>query len=118
VTTFGYEIALARVSKGLSQRAVAEAIGFSQPYLSALECGKGIPSEAVLQKLATVLDLPVDWLYFKLGHIPYDILRQDPPKERVVRTMRRLRLVGSEVALDLILTKDEIERLTARLRQP
>lgn len=56
--TLGYSIRLARWDKDLSQKALAEKVGVTASYLSMLENGKvRTPSENLLRKLATVLNL-------------------------------------------------------------
>ncbi len=47
----------------MKARDLADAIDISQPYLSQIETGKRRPSAALLQDIATVLDVPVAALY-------------------------------------------------------
>ncbi len=48
--------------RGLSQRAVAERSGIGQGYLSDLERRRRAGAPDTLEKLASVLDVPVAWL--------------------------------------------------------
>ena len=50
-------------------RQLAEAVGISNPYLSQIERGLRAPSDAVLEALATSLDLSVDELYTQAGFV-------------------------------------------------
>lgn len=50
----------ARISKGLTQEALAERIGYSSDSVRAWECGTRFPSLDALDTLAVVLDAP--WL--------------------------------------------------------
>lgn len=58
-----YRIAEVRKSKGMSAVELADRINISQPYLSQIETGKRRPSGALLQDIATVLDVSVRQLY-------------------------------------------------------
>jgi len=49
-----------REYRGLSQQALAAAVGISKPYLSQLEVGKRAGSTAVLQAIAAALNLTID----------------------------------------------------------
>lgn len=51
----GLFIARHRVAKGLSQTALAAAVGISRPYLSQIESGAREPSEEVLMRLMVTL---------------------------------------------------------------
>lgn len=49
-----------RLSRGLSQRQLAEKIGASQPQIARLEQGNGNPEVATLRKLARELNVRID----------------------------------------------------------
>jgi predicted transcriptional regulator len=49
-----------RLSRGLSQRQLAEKIGASQPQIARLEQGKGNPEVATLRRLARELNVRID----------------------------------------------------------
>lgn len=63
----------------LPMRQLAEAVGISNPYLSQIERGLRAPSDAVLEALATTLDLSVEELYKRAGFVQpaKDAERQD-----------------------------------------
>ena len=54
------EVRVFREHRGLTQAALAEAAGISVPYLSQIEARRRRPSTAVLQRLATRLDVSID----------------------------------------------------------
>ena len=52
-----------RETVGLTQKALAEAVGVSQPAIAQIESGATRnPTTVVLRKLATVLEVSVDYL--------------------------------------------------------
>jgi DNA-binding XRE family transcriptional regulator len=53
-------LASMRLTRGLSQRQLAERIGASQPQIARLEQGKGNPEVATLRKLARELQVRID----------------------------------------------------------
>jgi len=48
--------------RGKTQVAVAEAVGIQQGYLSDLESGRRHGAPDTLERLARVLDVPLDWI--------------------------------------------------------
>lgn len=64
----------ARKTKGCFAKDVARQAGISPQYLSDLEQGTREPSDEVLVRLANVLDLDTDILWFCRGKLPPDIL--------------------------------------------
>lgn len=58
MTPFGLEMRRLRAAKGVSQKEMAQAIGVSPAYLSALEHGRrGLPSWVLLQKIIGYLNI-------------------------------------------------------------
>jgi len=53
---------IARLEKGLRQLDVARAAGIGEGYMSRIETGRVTPSRELVQRLATVLDVPSDYL--------------------------------------------------------
>lgn len=51
----GKKVQKARKKIGLSQEAVAHAVGISRAYMGYIEQGRNVPSLEVLQKIAKVL---------------------------------------------------------------
>ena len=58
----GKRIRVARSERCISQRELAEAIGCTAPYISAIEQGKKVPSLETFVAIATVLKVPSDLL--------------------------------------------------------
>lgn len=56
-------IATWRETRGLSQGALAEAVGVQQGHLSSWESGYGLPTWAELERLATALEVTPQHLY-------------------------------------------------------
>jgi transcriptional regulator with XRE-family HTH domain len=62
----------------LPMRQLAKSVGISNPYLSQIERGLRAPSDAVLEALATSLDLSVEDLYRQAGFIQPATSDDDP----------------------------------------
>jgi len=69
---FGEYIARARTERGLSQAALAKAVGISRPYLTQIENGYRMPSDEKMQILLHVLGIPVEQVmeHFLRGQMP------------------------------------------------
>jgi len=92
-----------RKEKGLTLRAVQQATGVSNPYLSQLENGKiRKPSPSILHKLADCYDVSYELLLQLSGHPTPK--RQNPP--------RPAHRIGTKLE---DLTEDEEEKLTEYL---
>lgn len=76
VDEFGLYIAKHRKERGLSQVALAEAVGISRPYLTQIENGHRVPSEKVMQSLVVALGIP-------MAQVVEDLLRDRMPEEQV-----------------------------------
>ena len=60
---FGEKLRLLRKRHDMTQRALADALGFAaQSYINALETGKKIPNAALLLKISTLFGVPADHL--------------------------------------------------------
>jgi transcriptional regulator with XRE-family HTH domain len=57
MSSLGKTIVKARVDKGMKQKALWQASGLSQRYLSAVEHGRADPSVSVLRRIAHALGL-------------------------------------------------------------
>lgn len=77
---------VARARKGLSRKALSQASGVSQRYLAQLEAGEGNISIALLKRIATALDYPIEWL----------VGEDDPWTSDVVRAASLFRLASNE----------------------
>lgn len=60
--TFAEKLRSLRESRGLSVRAAAKQLGVSAPFLSDIELGRRFPSEEVLERMALLLEIPLDEL--------------------------------------------------------
>lgn len=58
--TIGRSIRKYRIALELAQRELAEDAGISAPFLSQIENGHRDPSPAVLKRLASVLEVPIE----------------------------------------------------------
>lgn len=56
-------VALARESAGLTQQALAHAVGISQAFISKIEHGLEIPGHDILENMGNACDVPVDFFY-------------------------------------------------------
>ena len=79
---FGQTIKKKRLDSGLSLHALAKKMGYSAPYLLAIENGeKHVPSTEFIKKVATALDLCYDSLLpkaaLKGGTKPLQVLPED-----------------------------------------
>jgi len=60
---FGEKLRILRKRRSMTQRALADALGFAaQSYINALETGKKIPNAALLLKVSTLFGVPTDHL--------------------------------------------------------
>jgi transcriptional regulator with XRE-family HTH domain len=67
--TLGETLRDARVSLSVSLRELAKKLGLAPSYLSDIENDRRVPSEDVLQKLATELELKFDDLMARAGRV-------------------------------------------------
>lgn len=85
----GEQIRRRRSESGISQRTLAASVGVGAPHLSRIERGEEQPSEALLVRVAEVLDLDRDELLLRAGLVPawmVEALAADP--RRAARTLR------------------------------
>ena len=67
VTAIGSAIRQARKRRGMTMVALAQAAGFSQPFLSQIESGRTSPSLVSLYSIAQVLEIPPSVLMPKIA---------------------------------------------------
>ena len=74
----GKRIASARKAAGLTQAELSEKIEISEKYLSRIECGKQLPSIAIVSKMCEVLCVSADKL-LSLNHskAPNNIIQNE-----------------------------------------
>ena len=92
--TFGSAIGQARKSLGWSQKELASKIQredgdpISPQYLNDIEHDRRRPSsDRMVLRIAEVLDLKADWLYFLAGKFPSDLRDQNLSENDVARLM-------------------------------
>ena len=59
---FPEKLRAARKAKAMNQTELAEAVGVTQRSLTNYECGRAVPRESVLRKLAETLGVTVEYL--------------------------------------------------------
>lgn len=89
-TSFGETLREARVKKGVSLRSVAGKLDITPSYLSDIENDRRIPSEDVLQQLATLLDLDFDDLMARAGRFGEEAERYLKHQPTAVKLFRRI----------------------------
>ena len=95
----GAHIKQARTEAGVSQGALAKALGMEQTSVSQWETGKNLPSVERLRQVEQALDLPPGTLTRELGFIPVPGAETAPP----IKSVRRPQAV--EDRLDLLEAK-------------
>lgn len=60
----GLRILKARTKAGISRRLLSESSGVSPRYIAQMEAGEGNISIALLQKVATALDIGIEWFFW------------------------------------------------------
>lgn len=88
--SFSDNLRTLRLTRGLTQPALAEKAGIEQSYLSKLENGRSRPSEDVLTRLAQALDVKLETLQ-----------NGDETEERSRRWLRGLQVAGVTLALGI-----------------
>lgn len=59
-----------RAAKAMTQRELGMAVGVGTGHISKIEAGKELPSDALLERIAHVLDLDADELIIAAGRVP------------------------------------------------
>ncbi len=95
---FGQEIAAARKKAGLSQKDLAAELQkedggtISPQYLNDIERDRRNPPNGfILKQLASVLDLPYDFLLFKAGQWPEEMREQEIKPEKFQKVFQAFR---------------------------
>lgn len=110
--SLGAYLRKARLARGLRLRAVAGKLGVTPGYVSDVELGRRMPSEALMRKLAGLLGLELGELLERAGRLDgatEEYLRRTPEAVRLVRKLAELRLRGPEL--------EELARLAEGLRR-
>jgi HTH-type transcriptional regulator, competence development regulator len=94
----------ARTLKGLSLRAAAVVLAITPSYLSDIENDRRIPSEEVMQRIATLYGLDFDNLMClagRLGEVTEKYIKRQPEAIRLMRRCAEAKLTAAELG-DLI----------------
>lgn len=88
MATFGEEIKQLREAKGLTQKALAEAVGISPPFLSQIEAGirQGTSNASQLFAFADALGVPVEHFRPFILDVPADPPPATPAKKKPRKT--------------------------------
>src|SRR5690242_15902592 len=95
--TLGECLRSSRVSKGLGLRQLAAKLAITPSYLSDIETDRRIPSEDVLQSIASLLELEIDDLMARAGRLGDEAeryLRQRPEAAVLFRKMSQRNLAA------------------------
>lgn len=87
----------ARKNAGLSQAQTAKAIGIAQGTYSEYERGLKEPSLSIIQRIATLFDVSIDWLLNASSNknIKINVLKSRQDKDYVIKDIRRVIWNGS-----------------------
>lgn len=114
--TLGEVIHDARTKLGLSLRDITKKLNITPSYLSDIENDRRIPSEEVLKKLASLLDLEHDDLMARAGRFGDDAVRYMMKTPATGVLLRRLaqEQASPETVQELIKQADRIAREKGR----
>jgi transcriptional regulator with XRE-family HTH domain len=93
--TLGQQIRDARVAAGLSLRALARQLEVAPSYMNDIENDRRVPSEAVLRRIASELDLDADLLLATAGRVgegAREYIREQPAAGVLFRRLSDARL--------------------------
>ncbi|GAB4193693.1 MAG: hypothetical protein OHK0022_08870 [Roseiflexaceae bacterium] len=69
--TFGTKLRYLRRQKRMTQRVLADLLGFSaQSYINALETGKKQPTVQVVKRISQIFEVPIDHLVWDHLNLP------------------------------------------------
>jgi transcriptional regulator with XRE-family HTH domain len=98
MASFGDYIAARRKALNLKQKDLSAKIRkedgthISIPYLHDVEAGKrNPPSDDMIEQLGTILDVPVDILYFYAERLPADLKKFDVPEAQILAAFEAFR---------------------------
>lgn len=92
-----HRLKTARKNAGLSQAQTAKAIGIAQRTYSEYERGLKEPSFSIVQRIATLFDVSIDWLLNASSNknIKINVLNSRQDKDDVIKDIRRVIWNGS-----------------------
>jgi transcriptional regulator with XRE-family HTH domain len=115
-TSLGQQVRAARVAAGLSLRALARQLEVAPSYVNDIENDRRVPSEAVLRRIASELDLDADLLLAAAGRVgegAREYIREQPAAGMLFRRLSDARLDAQglkkllEEAEKMITSRDE-----------
>ena len=118
----GEKIKEFRKNKGLTQKELAESLGYSQDFLSAIEIGKVEPSREFLKKLNEIFGISSDYILYgsdderknliKEMDVKYEILPTSTKK--LLDNVKEILESGNDVMIDAL--KANIKALLKAVR--
>jgi len=105
---------ITRKQKGLTQQALADAIGIHVSQIKRYEAGKSQPSVDALKKIALTLRVSTDSLVFNDKELEMD---SDLTKQfRAIKSMSEDEQSVIKTVLEGMIMKSEVERWSSRVR--
>ena len=74
--TMGQRIRRERLSRGMTQRDLAEQVDVGAPHISKIEAGRESPSDELLRSMAEVLDCDFEELLLAARRMPPDLMER------------------------------------------
>lgn len=87
MASFVDRLETARKEKGMTQKALSEAIGITDAYMSQLSTGKRVPSGRTLKDLAEALCVNPEWLLEGTGPKRPDLSREEEMSEIISKVL-------------------------------
>jgi transcriptional regulator with XRE-family HTH domain len=103
----GARIKLLRENSGLTQEELSETAGISQNFMSQLETGRRSPSLPTINKIASVLNVPI-YMFFKFDP-------EDKPKKIVIKNYDSL--ISSLNKKEQAFLSDVVKETASKLRK-
>lgn len=113
MSDLGTTIRVIRQAKRMTQSALANSAGVSVALVSLAESGGRQPSAAVLQRIASALDIPADVLIAATLGEGTTLVSADQAVQSLVATVGRLAHLENELREHL--SQDRISRATTRV---
>lgn len=74
--SIGQRVKRERLSRSMTQRSLAEAVGVGVPHISKIEAGRESPSDELLERISVVFDCEFDELLLAARRIPDDLVEE------------------------------------------
>ena len=112
VMNLGENIKRIRKEKGLQQKQVALELGVDQSNYNKIENGKREPSVTILQKLADLFGVTMDYMINPSGKLPKEVVIEDKTANEQLRLIAQLNEEDRQVIfkmIDAMLTKKKFK---------